>query len=52
MNLNLRAVNLLNLVVLGNVKCGINVEFKGSKFTNHASGGLPHGGIWKVINCL
>jgi hypothetical protein len=25
MNLNLRIVNLLNLVVLGNVKCGINV---------------------------
>jgi hypothetical protein len=23
MNLNLRTVNLLNLVVLGNVKCGI-----------------------------
>jgi hypothetical protein len=26
MNLNLRIVNLLNLVVLGNVKCGINVD--------------------------
>jgi hypothetical protein len=25
MNLNLRIVNLLNLVVLDNVKCGINV---------------------------
>jgi hypothetical protein len=25
MNLNLRIVNLLNLVVLGNVKCRINV---------------------------
>jgi hypothetical protein len=25
MNLNLRIVNLLNLVVLGNVKCEINV---------------------------
>jgi hypothetical protein len=25
MNLNLRIVNLLNLVVLGNVKCGIDV---------------------------
>jgi hypothetical protein len=25
MNLNLRIVNLLNLVVLSNVKCGINV---------------------------
>jgi hypothetical protein len=25
MNLNLRIVNLQNLVVLGNVKCGINV---------------------------
>jgi hypothetical protein len=25
MNLNLRVVNLLNLVVLGNVECGINV---------------------------
>jgi hypothetical protein len=25
MNLNLWIVNLLNLVVLGNVKCGINV---------------------------
>jgi hypothetical protein len=25
MNLNLRIVNFLNLVVLGNVKCGINV---------------------------
>jgi hypothetical protein len=25
MNLNLRIVNLLNLVVLGNVKCGINI---------------------------
>jgi hypothetical protein len=25
MNLNLRIVNLLNVVVLGNVKCGINV---------------------------
>jgi hypothetical protein len=24
-NLNLRIANLLNLVVLGNVKCGINV---------------------------
>jgi hypothetical protein len=27
MNLNLRVVNLLNLVVLGNVKCEINVVF-------------------------
>jgi hypothetical protein len=25
MNLNLRIVNLLNLVVLDNVKCGINI---------------------------
>jgi hypothetical protein len=25
MNLNLRVINLLSLVVLGNVKCGINV---------------------------
>jgi hypothetical protein len=25
MNLNLRIVNLLNLVVLGNMKCGINL---------------------------
>jgi hypothetical protein len=25
MNLNLRIINLLNLVVLGNVKCGINI---------------------------
>jgi hypothetical protein len=25
MNLNLRIVNLLNLVILDNVKCGINV---------------------------
>jgi hypothetical protein len=25
MNLNLRIINLLNLVVLDNVKCGINI---------------------------
>jgi hypothetical protein len=25
MNLNLRIVNLLNFVILGNVKCGINI---------------------------